>query len=33
MPRDILGWRKFFGVMGPSTNAVVQPDDDLLRPA
>jgi maleate isomerase len=33
MPRDILGWRKLFGVMGPSTNTVVQPDYDALRPA
>jgi maleate isomerase len=30
MPRDILGWRKLFGVMGPSTNTVVQPDYDVL---
>jgi hypothetical protein len=30
MPREILGWRKLFGVMGPSTNTVVQPDDDAL---
>ena len=33
MRRDILGWRKLFGVMGPSTNTVVQPDYDMLRPA
>jgi maleate isomerase len=33
MSRDILGWRKLFGVMGPSTNTVVQPDYDMLRPA
>ena len=33
MSRDILGWRKLFGVMGPSTNTVVQPDYDALRPA
>ena len=30
MSRDILGWRKLFGVMGPSTNTVVQPDYDAL---
>ncbi|WP_424811631.1 maleate cis-trans isomerase family protein [Roseococcus sp. YIM B11640] len=29
---DILGWRKIFGVMGPSTNTVVQPDFDMMRP-
>lgn len=33
MPRHILGWRKLFDVMGPSTNTVVQPDYDMLRPA
>lgn len=33
MGRDILGWRKLFGVMGPSTNTVVQPDYDMMRPA
>ena len=33
MGRDILGWRKLFGVMGPSTNTVVQPDFDMMRPA
>ena len=31
--RDILGWRKKFGVMGPSTNTIVQPDFDMMRPA
>jgi len=31
--RDVLGWRKKFGVMGPSTNTVVQPDFDDMRPA
>ena len=31
--RDVLGWRKKFGVMGPSTNTVVQPDFDMMRPA
>ncbi len=30
---DILGWRKKFGVLGPSTNTVVQPDFDMMRPA
>ncbi|TCH96357.1 arylmalonate decarboxylase [Roseococcus sp. SYP-B2431] len=30
---DILGWRKTFGVLGPSTNTVVQPDFDMMRPA
>lgn len=29
--RDIRGWRRLFGVMGPSTNTVVQPDFDDLR--
>ncbi|MFN6254314.1 MAG: hypothetical protein ACK4Y5_19890 [Acetobacteraceae bacterium] len=33
MSRDILGWRRLFGVMGPSTNTVVQPDYDMLRPS
>lgn len=33
MARDVLGWRKLFGVMGPSTNTVVQPDFDMMRPA
>ena len=31
--RDVLGWRKLFGVMAPSTNTVVQPDFDAMRPA
>ncbi len=30
--RDVLGWRCKFGVMGPSTNTVVQPDFDMMRP-
>lgn len=30
--RDVLGWRKKFGVMGPSTNTIVQPDFDMMRP-
>ncbi len=29
---DILGWRKIFGVLGPSTNTVVQPEFDDMRP-
>jgi maleate isomerase len=33
MGKDMLGWRKLFGVMGPSTNTVVQPDFDMMRPA
>lgn len=31
--RDVLGWRKTFGAIGPSTNTVVQPDFDAMRPA
>ena len=30
---DILGWRKVFAVIGPSTNTVVQPDMEAMRPA
>jgi maleate isomerase len=30
---DVLGWRKTFGAIGPSTNTVVQPDFDAMRPA
>ncbi len=30
--KDVLGWRHRFGVMGPSTNTVVQPDFDDMRP-
>jgi maleate isomerase len=30
---DVLGWRRKFGVIGPSTNTVVQPDFDDMRPA
>ncbi|HYZ32859.1 MAG TPA: arylmalonate decarboxylase [Crenalkalicoccus sp.] len=33
MARDVLGWRRKFGVIGPSTNTVVQPDFDAMRPA
>lgn len=30
---DTLGWRHCFGVLGPSTNTVVQPDMEAMRPA
>ena len=30
---DVLGWRKLFGVVAPSTNTVVQPDMERMRPA
>src|SRR4051795_7838134 len=30
--RDVLGWRAKFGVLGPSTNTIVQPDFDMMRP-
>ncbi len=30
--RDVLGWRCKFGVMGPSTNTIVQPDFEMMRP-
>jgi maleate isomerase len=33
MSADMLGWRCKFGVMGPSTNTIVQPDFDMMRPA
>jgi maleate isomerase len=29
---DALGWRKKFGVIAPSTNTVVQPEFDAMRP-
>ncbi|MBL8358978.1 MAG: hypothetical protein JNN18_00690 [Rubrivivax sp.] len=29
---DHLGWRMKFGLLGPSTNTIVQPDMDDLRP-
>ena len=29
---DALGWRRKFGVLGPSTNTIVQPDFDDMRP-
>jgi len=31
--QDALGWRHRFGVLGPSTNTVVQPDMEAMRPA
>jgi maleate isomerase len=30
---DVLGWRRKFGILAPSTNTVVEPDFDELRPA
>ena len=33
LPRDALGWRCKFGVLAPSTNTIVQPDFDDMRPA
>jgi maleate isomerase len=30
--RDVLGWRCKFGVIAPSTNTIVQPDHDGMRP-
>jgi maleate isomerase len=30
--RDILGFRCKFGVIGPSTNTIVQPDFEMMRP-
>jgi len=30
---DVLGYRAVFGVLGPSTNTVVQPEMDGMRPA
>jgi maleate isomerase len=32
MNRDVLGWRAKFGVLAPSTNTIVQPEFDDLRP-
>jgi maleate isomerase len=32
MNADVLGWRAKFAVLGPSTNTIVQPDFDDLRP-
>ena len=31
--RDHLGWRKVFAVFGPSTNTIVQPEFEAMRPA
>ncbi len=33
MRADVLGWRRLFSVLGPSTNTIVQPDFDDLRVA
>ena len=30
--KDVLGWRMKFGVLGPSTNTIVQPEFDDMRP-
>jgi maleate isomerase len=30
--RDVQGYRRKFGVLGPSTNTIVQPDFDDMRP-
>jgi maleate isomerase len=30
--RAVLGWRRKFGVLGPSTNTIVQPDFEMMRP-
>jgi maleate isomerase len=32
MSDDARGWRRLFGVLGPSTNTIVQPDFDDMRP-
>ena len=32
MGRDARGYRRLFGVLGPSTNTIVQPDFDDMRP-
>src|ERR1700760_3710162 len=29
---DVLGYRRKFGVIGPSTNTIVQPDFEAMRP-
>ena len=29
--KDVKGWRRKFGVIGPSTNTIVQPDFDDMR--
>jgi len=33
MRKDVQGYRRLFGVLGPSTNTIVQPDFDDMRPA
>ena len=33
MGQDVQGYRRLFGVLGPSTNTIVQPDFDDMRPA
>ena len=30
--RDVLGWRRKLAIMAPSTNTIVQPDCDDMRP-
>lgn len=32
MNADVLGFRRKFGVLGPSTNTIVQPEFDAMRP-
>lgn len=32
MSRDVQGLRQKFGVIGPSTNTIVQPDFEMMRP-
>ncbi|MBC7430520.1 MAG: arylmalonate decarboxylase [Rubritepida sp.] len=32
MSRDVQGFRQKFGVIGPSTNTIVQPDFEAMRP-
>ncbi|GAB5459862.1 MAG: igiC [Henriciella sp.] len=32
MNKDVLGTRALFGVLGPSTNTIVQPEFDAMRP-
>jgi maleate isomerase len=32
MGNDVQGYRRLFGVIGPSTNTIVQPDFDDMRP-
>ena len=33
MAKDAYAWRLKFGVLGPSTNTIVQPEFDDMRPA